>query len=287
MKFICAAVTVLSVLDGASAFAPIQQHHASVSSAMKKSSQLFVNLPRLDLPSAVTDKLTEFDLKNPNEMDESEYKSYSGAAIAGTLLFFLLPGAFITGILGAIGSVAGAAVTDFLFSALIGGGAAIYLSLRKDSIGDTVREYGEKLLTGGKDFTGIQFDTFRYDIPEQVTEVMTNSLDLINPNSMTAKEYDGYSGAAVGGTLLFFLLPGAIVTGSADVLGEFASTAVLDFIVSALLGGGLAIYLSLRKDEIGNTVNTYGGKLLDAVDDALGGSTVKGEISDESKQGKI
>lgn len=278
MKFIGAVLTILSVvLDGANAFAPIQHHHVVApamtstrsSSKSTTNSALFVNLPRLDLPSAVTDKLTDFDLKNPNAMNEEEYKSYSGAAIAGTLLFFLLPGAAITGILGAIGTVAGAAVTDFLFSALVGGGALIYLSLRKDAIGDSVREYGAQFLTGGKELTGLEFDMLRYDIPEAVTEVMTNSLDLINPNSMTSKEYDGYSGAAIGGTLFFFVLPGAIVTGTIGVLGDFASTALLDFVVSAVLGGGLAIYLSLRKDEIGATVNTYGAKLLAAVDDVL------------------
>ena len=60
------------------------------------------------------------------------------AAIAGTLALFL-PGAL------AIFDVSGF-IGDFLFSALIGGGAAAYCSLRKDGIGDTANDIGGKLL---------------------------------------------------------------------------------------------------------------------------------------------
>jgi hypothetical protein len=42
-------------------------------------------------------------------------------------------------------------------------------------------------------------------------------------------------------------------------------------VVSALIGGGAAIYLSLRSDEISATVNKAGAKLLDTVDDVIGG----------------
>lgn len=254
------------ITGGANAFVP--QHSQSVSVVNRGSSALNVNLPRLEIPGAIADKLSDFDLKNPNKLNDDDYRSYSGAAIAGTLVFFLLPGALISGIYGDIGSVAIAALTDFAFSALIGGGLAIYLSLRGDQIGDTVREFGYKLLSAGKDATGI--GTFRYDLPAAVTDVMTGQLSLLNPNLMSEKDYDGYSGAAVGGTLVFFLLPGAIVTGAADVLGQFAGTVAVDFIFSALVGGGAAIYLSLRKDEIGATVNQLGGKLLDVVDDVIG-----------------
>lgn len=258
----------LCLIGGANAFAP---YHRSQGRAVvdRGTSALNVNIPRLELPGVVADKLDDFGLKNPNNMNDSEYRSYSGAAIAGTLLFFLLPGALVSGLYSDIGPVAGAALLDFSFSALIGGGLAIYLSLRSDSIGDTVREYGYKLLAAAKDATGI--GTLRYDLPSAVTDVMTGQLGLINPNSMNEKDYDGYSGAAVAGTLAFFLLPGAILTGAADVLGQFAGAALIDFVVSALIGGGAAIYLSLRSDEIGATVNQAGAKLLDTVDDVIGG----------------
>lgn len=252
---------------GVNAFAP--SHHPSLSVASRGRSALNVNIPRLDLPGVVADKLGEFDLKNPNTMNDEEYRSYSGAAIAGTLAFFLLPGALVSGIFSNIGPVAVALLIDFTFSALIGGGLAIYLSLRNDQIGDTVREYGGKLLSAAKDATGI--GTLRYDLPSQVTDVMTGELGLVNPNTMNEKDYDGYSGAAVAGTLAFFLLPGAALTGAGDVLGEFAGATVLDFVLSALIGGGAAIYLSLRGDEIGATVNKAGAKLLDVVDDVVGG----------------
>lgn len=249
------------------AFAPVHRQGHSIIN--RGSSALRVNIPRLDLPSPVADKLVDFDLKNPNTMNDAEYRSYSGAAIAGTLLFFLLPGALVSGLFNNLGPVAITVVTDFAFSALIGGGIAIYLSLRSDSIGGTVRENGYKLLAAAKDATGIE--TLRYDLPSAATDVMTGELGLLNPNTMDAKDYDGYSGAAVAGTLVFFLLPGALLTGAADVLGQFAGAALIDFVFSALIGGGAAIYLSLRSDEIGATVNKAGSKLLDVVDDLVGG----------------
>jgi len=255
------------ICGGVNAFAPIH-HHERLAVVDRRSSALNVNIPRLDLPGAVADKLADFDLKNPNNMNDEEYRSYSGAAIAGTLLFFLLPGALVSGIFSNLGPVAIAIVTDFAFSALIGGGLAIYLSLRGDSIGETVREYGYKLLSAVKDATGI--GSFRYDLPSAVTDVITGELDLLNPNSMSEKDYDGYSGAAVAGTLAFFLLPGAFLTGAAEVLGQFSGSALIDFVFSALIGGGAAIYLSLRTDEIGATVNKAGSKLLDVVDDVIG-----------------
>jgi hypothetical protein len=272
---------VLSVIcwfggTGINAFAPI---HRTISTqkltsvvnkrSSNRSSALHVSLPRFDLPDAFTNKLADFDLKNPNAMNEEEYRSYSGAAIAGTLLFLLLPGALLSGIFNNLGAVATAVVIDFLFSALIGGGIFIYLSLRSDSIGETVREYGFKLLSAVKDAIGIE--SLRYDIPDGITDVMTGQLDLLNPNLMNEKDYDGYSGAAVAGTLAFFILPGAIISGAPEVLGVFAGSLIVDFLFSALIGGGLSIYLSLRNDEIGATVNQVGAKLLDAVDGVVGG----------------
>jgi hypothetical protein len=259
--------TLCLISSGVNAFVPTHRHQ-KLSVVDRGSSALNVNLPRLDLPGAIADQLANLDLKNPNDMNDVEYRSYAGSAIAGTLLFFLLPGALVSGIYSNLGPVAIAILIDFSFSALIGGGLAIYLSLRSDSIGETVREYGYKLLSAAKDATGIE--SFRYDLPSAVTDVMTGDLDLLNPNSMNEKDYDGYSGAAVAGTLAFFLLPGALLTGAADVLGQFAGSTLIDFIVSALIGGGTAIYLSLRSDEIGATVNKGGAKLLDLVDDVLG-----------------
>jgi len=258
----------------AHAFAPINRRISNqklsvvLNTRSNGNSALHVNLPRLDLPDAVTDKLIDFDLKNPNAMNEEEYRSYAGAAIAGTLLFFLLPGALLSGIYDDLGSVVIAIVTDFLLSALIGGGVLIYLSLRNDSIGEQVREYGFKLLSTVKDATGIK--TIRFNIPDTITGVMTGQLDLLDPNSMNEKDYDGYSGAAVVGTLAFFLLPGAIAIGVPEILGGFAGLFIVNFLFSALIGGGLSIYLSLRNDEIGTTVNQAGTKLLDAIDDVIG-----------------
>jgi hypothetical protein len=265
------ATVVLGALcligSGVNAFVPTHRHQ-KLSVVDRGSSALNVNLPRLELPGAIADQLANLDLKNPNNMNDAEYRSYAGSAIAGTLLFFLLPGALVSGIFSNLGPVAIAVLIDFSFSALIGGGLAIYLSLRSDSIGETVREYGYKLLSAAQDATGL--GSFRYDLPSAVTDVMTGELDLLNPNSMNEKDYDGYSGAAVAGTLAFFLLPGAFLTGAGDVLGQFAGSALIDFILSALIGGGTAIYLSLRSDEIGATVNKGGAKLLDVVDDLTG-----------------
>ena len=86
---------------------------------------------------------------------------------------------------------------------------------------------------------------------------------------MNEDDYDGYSGAAVVGTLAFFLLPGAVLTGAADTLIQFAISVIIDFGFSALIGGGLTIYLSLSGGDIGNTVNQGGAKLLDLVDSVL------------------
>lgn len=254
------------ITGGANAFAPHNRQRLSV--ANRGNLALNVNLPRLDLPDVIADKLVDYDLKNPNKMNDDDYRSYSGAAVAGSLLFFLFPGAFVSGIYSGLGDVGTATLTDFAFSAVTGGGLAIYLSLRGDQTGETVREYGYKLLSAAKDATGI--GPFRYDLPSAVTDVMTGELGLLNPNTMDEKDYDGYSGAAVAGTLLFFLLPGAFLTGAADILGQFAGSAATDFIISALLGGGPAIYLSLRKDDIGATVSQAGGKFLDLVDNVTG-----------------
>ena len=60
-----------------------------------------VDIPRIELPESVTSVLKEQNLKNPNEMSTRQYNEYSGAAIAGTLFFFLVPGAVICNFTGA------------------------------------------------------------------------------------------------------------------------------------------------------------------------------------------
>jgi len=259
-------------LVGANAFAPVHQTQR-LAVVDRGNTALNVNIPRLELPGAIADQLPDLNLANPNTFNDDDYRSYAGAAIAGTLLFFLLPGALASGIYSNLGPVAIGILIDFAFSALIGGGLAIYLSCRSDSIGETVRQYGGQILGAAKDATGIS--TFRYDLPSAVTDVMTGELGLMSPNSMNEGDYDGYSGAAVVGTLAFFVLPGAVLTGAADTLIQFAISLVIDFGFSALIGGGLAIYLSLSGGDIGSTVNQGGAKLLDLVDDVLGGEPKK------------
>ena len=98
------------------------------------------DVPRISLPSAVTDVLKEQDLKDPNDMTTADYNSYSAAAVGGTLAFMLLLGP-LTGIFDISG-----AVGDFAFSALIGGGALAYAALRKDEAGEYDNKFGTVLL---------------------------------------------------------------------------------------------------------------------------------------------
>ena len=57
-----------------------------------------IDVPRIPLPDVASDLIKAQGLKSPNEMSTDEYNSYSGAAIGGTLIFFLLPGAALTGL---------------------------------------------------------------------------------------------------------------------------------------------------------------------------------------------
>ena len=98
------------------------------------------DLPRVSLPSAVTDVLKEQELKNPNDLSKADYNSYSAAAVGGTLIFMLLLGP-VTGIFD-LGGVVG----DFVFSALIGGGALSYAALRKDEVSEYANKFGNLLL---------------------------------------------------------------------------------------------------------------------------------------------
>ena len=73
----------------------------------------------------------------------------------------------------------------------------------------------------------------------------------------TARRYNSYSGAAIGGTLLM-LIPVAYYDG---LLFEFAKS----FAISALLGGGLGAYLSLRKDGVGEKAGEFGSAVVNKV----------------------
>ena len=97
-------------------------------------------------------------------------------------------------------------------------------------------------------------DVPRLTLPSALDSTFSD-LSLKNPNKLSQDEYNTYSGAAIAGTLAL-LLPGALVFDVTGVVG--------DFLFSALLGGGLAAFLALRTDGISSTVNSVGGKLLDA-----------------------
>ena len=219
-----------------------------------------VAVPRLALPEVVTAQLETFQLQNPNTMSDEDYNSYAGAAILGTFVFFLLPGALVTDLLTPLSAILGGVLPNFVVSALVGGGTAIYLSLRSDELGTTVRKYGAQFLTT------VGLPTVRYELPSQITDVMEQQLDLQNPNTMSEEDYQGYAGAAVAGTLVFFLVPGALLTGELTNLVDFGATVVQDFLLSAVIGGGIAIYAALRQDGISTTVNTAGAKFLAAID---------------------
>jgi hypothetical protein len=96
-----------------------------------------LDIPRVALPDAVSEAIKEQDLKSPNDLSDADYNTYSAAAIGGTLIFFILP---LFDLLGFFG--------DFVFAALIGGGAAIYCSLRKDAVGEYANKFGGIVLQG-------------------------------------------------------------------------------------------------------------------------------------------
>lgn len=245
------------------AFTSIAPQLRTVSSSPASSSSFvlpMVTVPRLALPEVVTAQLETFQLQNPNTMSDEDYNSYAGAAILGTFVFFLLPGALVTDLFTPLSAILGGVLPNFSVSALVGGGTAIYLSLRSDELGTTVRKYGAQFLTT------VGLPTVRYELPSQITDVMEQQLDLQNPNTLSEEDYQGYAGAAVAGTLVFFLVPGALLTGELTNLVDFGATVVQDFLLSAVIGGGTAIYAALRQDDISTTVNTAGAKFLAAID---------------------
>jgi len=71
------------------------------------------------------------------------------------------------------------------------------------------------------------------------------------------------------------------VAGVPDVIGQFFGAAVKDFAFSAIIGGGIAIYLSLRRDEVGSTVRGFGTTLLEKVDGVLGNPQIEGVDEEE------
>ena len=95
------------------------------------------DIPRITLPDAVADVIKEQGLNSPNDLDTTAYNNYSAAAIGGTLILFILPLFDFVGFIG-----------DFVLSALIGGGALAYLSLRKDDLGEYGGKFGGIVMTG-------------------------------------------------------------------------------------------------------------------------------------------
>jgi outer membrane biosynthesis protein TonB len=197
-------------------------------------------IPRLTLPDAVSSALKGIDLKDPNALSDKEYDAYSGAAILGTLIFFLLPGAAFNGI--EIPDV----LFDFAFSALTGGGIGAYAALRKDEIGEKANQFGGFLSALG--------DIPRITLPSAITGAL-EGIDLKSPNDLSTADYNSYSGAAILGTLLFFVLPGAAISDVEPL------ALVFDFVFSALTGGGAAAYAALRSDDIGEKAREIGGKV--------------------------
>ena len=130
--------------------------------------------------------------------------------------------------------------------------------LRKDEVAEYANKFGATLMDG---FSKVVPDTDipRVELPEAVTMVLKEQ-DLKNPNDLTTKEYNSYSAAAVGATLISMLLLGP-VAGIFDISGV-----VLDFVFSALTGGGALAYAALRKDEVSDYANKFGSTLLQAAD---------------------
>merc|ERR1719362_1162908 len=89
----------------------------------------------------------------------------------------------------------------------------------------------------------------RIDLPGQVSDAIKGQ-DLKSPNELSTEEYNSYSGAAIGGTLLM-LLPVAYLDG---LLVEFVKC----FAVSAIVGG------------VAEQANKFGAGVLGAVDKVIG-----------------
>ena len=240
---ICASTPMLTLCAALTAgfLVPTPRTHVPV--VTRASAPMMVSVPRITLPEAVTSVMSDFDLKNPNAMSDAEYDAYSGAAIGGTLIVFSLLAA-------SLGNVGGA-IYCFLFAALNGGGLAAALALSKTPASEPVNSFGTKVLDT------LPIGVPRLTLPSAVTDVMT-SADLKDPNRMSDAEYNAYSGAAIGGTLIFFLVPGAVFI---DVTG-----AVFDFVFAALTGGGICAFLALSNTGASEPLNKFGAEVLSVVD---------------------
>ena len=139
--------------------------------ARRASAPAMLDIPRLELPSAVGAQLKEFDLKDPNQLTQAEYNTYSAAAIGGTLAL-MLPGALIFDITGLVG--------DFAFGATFGGGLAAFLALRSDGLGEAANKFGAAL----RDASGASVP--RLELPEGVVSAMKD-LDLKDPNQVRVR----------------------------------------------------------------------------------------------------
>ena len=102
-----------------------------------RAAPVMTDIPRIELPSVVTDVLKDVGVKNPNELDTTAYNEYSAAAIGGTLLFFILPIFDITGFFG-----------DLIFSALFGGGLLAYAALSDGPVGEYGNKFGGLVMKG-------------------------------------------------------------------------------------------------------------------------------------------
>jgi hypothetical protein len=219
--------------------------HSSLALGLQRTpAPVMVNIPRITLPSTVTDVMKDVDLKNPNMMSDAEYNAYSGAAIGGTLIFFVLGALTAFDVTGAI--------YCFLFAALNGGGLCAALALSNTPASDPVNSFGTKVLDT---LGGISVP--RLTLPSAAAEGMT-SVDLKNPNAMSDSEYQAYSGAAIGGTLIFL--------GVGVFFGIDVSGAVFDFVLSALTGGGVCAALALSNTPASEPLNKFGAAVLSAVD---------------------
>ena len=128
---------MLALFSLAAAF--VVHPHANVRAPQLRAAvSTMIDIPRITLPDQVTSVLRDADLKNPNDMSNAEYNSYSAAAITGTLVLFVFPGSLVFDVTGFF--------KDFAFAALLGGGLAAYLSLRKDAAGDAANKVGTSLL---------------------------------------------------------------------------------------------------------------------------------------------
>ena len=165
-------------------------------------------------------------------------------AIGGTLIFFVLGALTAFNVTGAI--------YCFLFAALNGGGLCAALALSNTPATEPVNSFGTKVLDT---LGGISVP--RLTLPSAAADVMKD-VNLKNPNAMSDAEYNAYSGAAIGGTLIFL--------GVGIFFGIDVSGAVFDFVFSALTGGGICAALALSNTGASEPVNKFGEAVLSVVD---------------------